>query len=282
MILGPEAKRFYGALDTTVGRFMTDSPVARTAERGVDDPPDPLVSKIRFTNRVFKIAHNSTFNATLNGIPPLASNIYPAYAWVDFERDIFFIDGRHRFPGLLRVLFHGINRRMPPQLDDDHWSRRIRQLAIRVSKSDSLEELDKSALAHMRTLKTVFLLPVIPVTEHVWFFYCGGSEDDPLLPKGLVMFTEAARGWNSHRARLMSLPFPSLPPSPPFSGQRFATSHSWHSWHRSLRVDLQKELKGAEAFSNQLRAFFDEIGRKGVEIKIVADMMKDKFSDKIS
>ncbi|RYP75823.1 hypothetical protein DL770_007340 [Monosporascus sp. CRB-9-2] len=260
MILRPGGQRFYGALDTTLGRFMTNSTVARAAERGVDDPPDPLASKIRFTNRVLKIAHSSTFNAALKGIPRLTSNIYPAYAWVDFERDVFFIGGMHRFPGLLLFLFHGTNWRMPPQLDDDHWSRRIRQFAMRVSKSDSLEELDKSALAHMRMLKTVFLLPVIPAKEHVWFCYCGGREDDPLLPKGPMMFTEAARIWNSCQARLMRLPFPTPPP-----------------WFRSFAVDLQEELKGAEAFSNQLRAFFDEIGHRRVEIKIVADMMKDSF-----
>ncbi|RYP20486.1 hypothetical protein DL767_009440 [Monosporascus sp. MG133] len=258
MILRSDGQRFYGAFDTTLGRFMTNSTLARTAERGVDDPPDPLVSKIRFTNSVLKIAHSSTFNAALKGIPCLASNLYPAYAWVDFERDIFFIGGRHRFPGLLRFLFHGINWRKPPQLDDDHWSRHIRQLAIRVSKSDSLEELDKSALAHMRTLKTVFLLPAVPDREHVWFCHCRGSKDDPPLPKGLIMFTEAARILNSYQARLMSLPFPPPPPG-----------------LRSLPVDLQEELKGAEAFSGQLRAFFDEIGHRGVEIKIVADLLKD-------
>ncbi|KAK8001633.1 hypothetical protein PG991_013855 [Apiospora marii] len=130
--------RFYAALDSSTKMFV------RTASRSVaseqNDPLDPMEHKIRFTNRIQTILgqHGNPLSVVLR--PYSYSNVAvryrqlaPAFAWVNFEKDIFNIENiNHRLDGRFRFLMHNIGVKIPKPLAPNHWASRIQTLTLRT------------------------------------------------------------------------------------------------------------------------------------------------------
>ncbi|KAJ8132641.1 hypothetical protein O1611_g992 [Lasiodiplodia mahajangana] len=159
--------RCYAAFDPNTGKVVRTS--ARSADPKLDDgvPLDPAEFKIRFTGKVTLITTAKMLRDLINlGCPrgslvlevPCPCPQTPAYTWANFNRDVFFLGSFYRHPGLLRFLFHGVNHRIPRDINEDHWAHRIRQLAVYLPIRDPLNELDLRAFSQLRGLRKVFLV----------------------------------------------------------------------------------------------------------------------------
>ncbi|KAK6073322.1 hypothetical protein SCUP515_06934 [Seiridium cupressi] len=177
--------RFYGALNPQTHRYIPTT--ARTALTDESDPLDPMEYKIRFTNHVGTVPGTSpnpypfddssddwsyTYHETprLRRVYPPLSDFWrnrsyalhevpsPGRAWVNFKRDVFFVDNvDYRRPGRMRFLHHNIGAWMPKELDSDHWAFRIEKLAF-YTDHDRWDELDYRVFSKMDKLRSVFIV----------------------------------------------------------------------------------------------------------------------------
>ncbi|KAK8035527.1 hypothetical protein PG993_010522 [Apiospora rasikravindrae] len=129
--------RFYAALDPAAKEFVRTS--ARSADSDQDDPLDPMEYKIRFPNQIQTIWGKQehplsvTFQSQLFHRKGGYRNLKPAFAWVNFEKDIFSIENvDHRLGGRFRFLLHHIGAKVPKPLAPDHWASRIQTLALQT------------------------------------------------------------------------------------------------------------------------------------------------------
>lgn len=176
--------RGYAAFNCTSKSWIQIA--ARTAKPALDDPMDPLEHKILFTNKISfaspkpnspapdtwdltyaLLSLRPRINEILDGnyFSDQGNTLRPAYAWVNFRKDVFFVDTiGYRLPGRLRFLFYDIGNRLPQLFGINHWATKIQKLAFyingpRQSKLYGLwDEIDINALAKMRLLKQIFLV----------------------------------------------------------------------------------------------------------------------------
>lgn len=130
--------RFYAAFDPSTKQFV------RTTSRSVaseqDDPLDPMEHKIRFSNQIRTTLgqRSSPLSVVLRSHPHPHDgagyhHLQPAFAWVNFEKDIFNIENiSYRFDGRFRFLMHNIGAKIPKPLAPDHWASRIQTLTLRT------------------------------------------------------------------------------------------------------------------------------------------------------
>ncbi|KAK8101890.1 hypothetical protein PG999_012264 [Apiospora kogelbergensis] len=133
--------RAYAALDFIAGRFVPTA--AHSTDSTKDDPLDLMGFKIRFSNSVLttKGSYDDPLNVILNPssvVPSDSREVFtrlsPAFAWVNFEKDIFCIENLgHRFGGRFRFLSHNIGAKVPKPLAADHWASRIQTLTLQTS-----------------------------------------------------------------------------------------------------------------------------------------------------
>ncbi|KAK8110242.1 uncharacterized protein PG998_006699 [Apiospora kogelbergensis] len=125
--------RAYAALDFIAGKFVPTA--AHSTDSTKDDPLDPMEFKIRFSNSVLttKGSYDDPLSVILNpssDVPSDSREVFtrlsPAFAWVNFEKDIFCIENLgHRFGGRFRFLSPNIGAKVPKPLAADHWASRI-------------------------------------------------------------------------------------------------------------------------------------------------------------
>lgn len=249
--------RAYAAFDTETMKFITAATTARSAEIASDDPLDPMEFKVRFTNRVETVDDMAKLEEAVSGCKPVSVRwnearppwpvLSPAFTWVNFEKDIFMLSSRYRFPGQLRFLFQKIGAISPPDIPGNHWARRIQHLGIRMStQHDCPNELDARGLSQMVSLKRVYLILTsgLPLNYYLKragpgsLFYSGLKHDF-----GFVGFNPADHSKVDLRHPL---------------GQAF------------LRCFEVTTLTAA-----YLRGYFEENGKQGVDIQIVIDKFLD-------
>lgn len=189
--------RFYAALDPSTKKFVRTA--ARSAASEQDGPLDPMEHKIRFTNEIQSILgqHTSPLSIVLRAHPfPQGGleaqsglgchHLKPAFAWVNFEKDIFSIENiSYRFGGRFRFLMHNIGVKVPKPMAPNHWASRIQILTLqtecrpvviedahrqalnwfsmgdrygRYSPPASLMDIDDQVLQMMASLKRILLV----------------------------------------------------------------------------------------------------------------------------
>ncbi|KAK8040990.1 hypothetical protein PG994_013997 [Apiospora phragmitis] len=129
--------RFYGALNPATKEFVRVP--ARSAASDQDDPLDPMEYKIRFTNQVqtmqgkYDDPLGIAYRSPSVSHEPGFRHLKPAFVWVNFEKDIFTIQNiDHRHSGSFRFLMHNIGSKVPKPLAPDHWASRIQTLALQT------------------------------------------------------------------------------------------------------------------------------------------------------
>ncbi|KAI1260367.1 hypothetical protein F5Y18DRAFT_256308 [Xylariaceae sp. FL1019] len=151
--------RVYSARDMQKGELVTTTAQSANQHDADGQALDPAEYKIRFVNGVImKSARLDVVSSA--GYYPLGETWKsPAETWVNFEKDVFFLDSSYDKPGQLRFLFRFFNRETPMDIPDDHWAHRIRQLAIYVDeRHSSLADFDRRAFGQLRGLRRVWLV----------------------------------------------------------------------------------------------------------------------------
>lgn len=102
---------------------------------------NPMEHRIHFTGGIHTVQCETPSSPSLNcdSSPPppprgAPQAVSPAYAWVNFEKDMFCIGNiDHHYRGRFRFLLHNISAKIPKPLVGNHWASRIQTLAIRTS-----------------------------------------------------------------------------------------------------------------------------------------------------
>ncbi|KAK8066704.1 hypothetical protein PG997_013451 [Apiospora hydei] len=139
--------RFYAALNPAAKEFVQTS--ARSAASDQDDPLDPMEYKIRFTNEIRTVQGKTEHPLAVAFRSHMVFNeggyrhLKPAFAWVNFEKDIFSIENiSHRLGGRFRFLMHQIGAKVPKPLAPGHWASRIQTLALHTDCRPVLRQYD--------------------------------------------------------------------------------------------------------------------------------------------
>ncbi|KAI0420517.1 hypothetical protein F5X98DRAFT_371930 [Xylaria grammica] len=183
--------RHYVAVDSTRSRLVEST--AQTADPNVDDgePLSPFEWKITLNHRistaVSSLAPESSVRIPWKRSPLAPWGFYggigdfrleprrsPVHTWMNFHKDVFFLGSNYGLPGQLRFFCDPIDAPVP-RLNDNHWSRRIRQLAIyarapdyrrRNDSNGRLSNLDRYVLTQLGGLRRVFIVVhFVPDTE---------------------------------------------------------------------------------------------------------------------
>ncbi|KAI1822410.1 hypothetical protein F4861DRAFT_390101 [Xylaria intraflava] len=197
MILG-EKGRWYGAFNTHRREFVDTS--TRTMDSRYDDwehLPDAHEAKIRLTGDIMKI-NTATEIQDLTKWPNDRHRVDPKPrnrklpAWVNFDKDIFFLGSSYKFDGKLRFLFRGINARMPQPLSLGHWAHRIQYLAMYITGVNvyPLAELDSKAFSQLDSLQKVYLVASLSHSPEPGQPDGAGNDS---RPRGLVPFDYCIR-----------------------------------------------------------------------------------------
>ncbi|KAL7619932.1 hypothetical protein AAE478_010479 [Parahypoxylon ruwenzoriense] len=238
MIVNKKDQRCYGAYDLSLGDF--DTRLSKSAELKGNDTVDPMEVKIRLTGTVKKIDCRWELLRHIRFQYRMPLIISRPYVQVNFEKDIFFCYSRSKRPGQLRALFPRIDTWIPKQIDDNNWCLRIRQLAIWLPKSLSLDRADRAALSQLRALKTIFLIcdpdSMPPIVD---------ADNNPLESEGLIPIEQSLIAPRMHH-----LSFDEVPLNP----------------YEGARIKLE-----AKNFARKLKRVFKNNRRK-VDIMIVEDL----------
>jgi hypothetical protein len=170
MLLARGGRREYATVDLKTRQLA--SPVARSAQYNRDIPAEPALSKIHFPKGVRWVRRTRhPGSKSEDTVHPRASA-----AWVDFNRDIFFIaNSEFDRPGQMRFLL-GDAKRKTKTISAQHWAKRIQRLSLDVyaytgppsndgempthirNREIKLDELDLRILPELDSLKVLFLV----------------------------------------------------------------------------------------------------------------------------
>ncbi|KAI1371268.1 hypothetical protein F4677DRAFT_450534 [Hypoxylon crocopeplum] len=185
---------YYAAYDVQRSEYVTVSTTISLKSFIKGDPTYPMVSKVQLgEDRLVKSLDDPTDLRRSRGgkLPIFLKTPTPvSCAYVDFEKDVFFIESIGSYPAQLPFLYSGIDPR-PNTLNqgyDPKWHKHIQQLAIRVPRTDMWSDEDNIALLECSALRTLLIVSDIPIP---WRILDGGNNiidnEDPLALKGYIL-----------------------------------------------------------------------------------------------
>ncbi|ETS82084.1 hypothetical protein PFICI_07086 [Pestalotiopsis fici W106-1] len=163
-----------GASGTEYVAFDCGTQSWMSAEAALGDHVDPIYHQIRFTNKINfaqpTISRGAMFPYAQSyfddpGADYAGDYCRTAHAWVNFEKDIFFIDDiRLESRERLHLLSRDVHRQQPATFQGNHWATKIQRLAFYVNIAGPAkawvhwDKTDIITLANMSSLKEIILV----------------------------------------------------------------------------------------------------------------------------